>query len=118
MTILAGILSLGNITFETTDSDILKVSETSRGWLKATAVSFLFVLLADVWQHTIDHSSQVIMAHCQCDSSQPLLNALSKTVLFFVNKCEAKWKEKFRSQSLKTSADHVAQMLVLAKEYS
>lgn len=43
MTILAGILSLGNITFETTDSDALKVSEASRGWLKATAVSFLFV---------------------------------------------------------------------------
>ncbi|KAK9968759.1 hypothetical protein ABG768_003067 [Culter alburnus] len=40
MTILAGILSLGNITFETTDSDVLKVSETSRGWLKATAGQF------------------------------------------------------------------------------
>uniref|UniRef100_A0A9J7YGK8 Myosin motor domain-containing protein n=2 Tax=Cyprinus carpio TaxID=7962 RepID=A0A9J7YGK8_CYPCA len=40
MTILAGILSLGNITFETTDSDALKVSEASRGWLKATAGQF------------------------------------------------------------------------------
>lgn len=45
MTILAGILSLGNITFETTDNDALKVSETSRGWLKATAVSFLLHFL-------------------------------------------------------------------------
>lgn len=41
MTILAGILSLGNIAFEPTESDALKVSETSRGWLKATAVSWL-----------------------------------------------------------------------------
>ncbi|XP_073685794.1 myosin-IIIb [Garra rufa] len=40
MTILAGILSLGNITFETTDSDALKVCEASRGWLKATAGQF------------------------------------------------------------------------------
>ncbi|XP_051542316.1 myosin-IIIb [Myxocyprinus asiaticus] len=40
MTILAGILSLGNIMFETTDNDILKVSETSRGWLKVTAGQF------------------------------------------------------------------------------
>ncbi|XP_043087590.1 myosin-IIIb isoform X2 [Puntigrus tetrazona] len=40
MTILAGILSLGNITFETTDTDALKVSEGSRGWLKATAGQF------------------------------------------------------------------------------
>ncbi|XP_052463583.1 myosin-IIIb-like [Carassius gibelio] len=40
MTILAGILSLGNIAFETTDSDALKVSEESRGWLKATAGQF------------------------------------------------------------------------------
>ncbi|XP_055063389.2 myosin-IIIb isoform X2 [Misgurnus anguillicaudatus] len=40
MTILAGILSLGNIMFETTDNDLLKVSETSRGWLKATAGQF------------------------------------------------------------------------------
>uniref|UniRef100_A0A673LHC8 Myosin-IIIb-like n=1 Tax=Sinocyclocheilus rhinocerous TaxID=307959 RepID=A0A673LHC8_9TELE len=40
MTILAGILSLGNIAFETTDSDALKVSEASRGWLKATAGQF------------------------------------------------------------------------------
>lgn len=41
MTILAGILSLGNITFEPTENDALKVSETSQGWLKATAVSWL-----------------------------------------------------------------------------
>uniref|UniRef100_A0A671MG00 Myosin-IIIb-like n=1 Tax=Sinocyclocheilus anshuiensis TaxID=1608454 RepID=A0A671MG00_9TELE len=40
MTILAGILSLGNIAFEMTDSDALKVSEASRGWLKATAGQF------------------------------------------------------------------------------
>lgn len=76
MTILAGILSLGNITFETTDSDVLKVSETSRGWLKATAVSFLSVLLADVWQHRIGHNSQVIIAQCRCDSSQPFKRAI------------------------------------------
>ncbi|XP_056592476.1 myosin-IIIb [Triplophysa dalaica] len=40
MTILAGILSLGNIAFETTDSDVLRVTEASRGWLKATAGQF------------------------------------------------------------------------------
>uniref|UniRef100_W5LJ84 Uncharacterized protein n=1 Tax=Astyanax mexicanus TaxID=7994 RepID=W5LJ84_ASTMX len=37
MTILAGILSLGNITFEVTDSDALKVADKSQGWLKAAA---------------------------------------------------------------------------------
>ncbi|KAF5906904.1 myosin-IIIb-like isoform X2, partial [Clarias magur] len=40
MTILAGILSLGNITFEPTENDVLKVSETSQGWLKASAGQF------------------------------------------------------------------------------
>ncbi|XP_076876747.1 myosin-IIIb [Brachyhypopomus gauderio] len=40
MTILAGVLSLGNITFEITDSDALKVTEKCRGWLKATAGQF------------------------------------------------------------------------------
>ncbi|XP_026859236.2 myosin-IIIb isoform X2 [Electrophorus electricus] len=40
MTILAGVLSLGNITFETTDSDALKVTEKCQGWLKATAGQF------------------------------------------------------------------------------
>lgn len=40
MTILAGILSLGNIMFEPTENDALKVSKTSQGWLKATAVSW------------------------------------------------------------------------------
>ncbi|XP_051972809.1 myosin-IIIb [Xyrauchen texanus] len=40
MTILAGILSMGNIMFETTDNDILKVTEASRGWLKVTAGQF------------------------------------------------------------------------------
>ncbi|XP_034168493.2 myosin-IIIb isoform X1 [Pangasianodon hypophthalmus] len=40
MTILAGILSLGNITFEPTENDALKVSKTSQGWLKATAGQF------------------------------------------------------------------------------
>ncbi|KAG7476572.1 hypothetical protein MATL_G00084410 [Megalops atlanticus] len=40
MTILAGILSLGNIMFEPTDGEMLKVTETSSGWLKATAGQF------------------------------------------------------------------------------
>ncbi|XP_051971635.1 myosin-IIIb-like [Xyrauchen texanus] len=40
MTILAGILSLGNITFETTDNDVLNVCEGLHGWLKATADQF------------------------------------------------------------------------------
>ncbi|KFO73911.1 Unconventional myosin-VIIb, partial [Cuculus canorus] len=38
--ILAGVLSLGNVTFEPEESNgSVKVSETSRGWLKAAAVS-------------------------------------------------------------------------------
>jgi len=103
MTILAGILSLGNITFETTDSDALKVSETSRGWLKATAVSFLFALLADVRQHTTGHNSRVLMTLVsRCDSSQPPLNAFLTTVLFLLGKCEDNWKEEFESQTLNT----------------
>uniref|UniRef100_A0A6Q2X685 Myosin motor domain-containing protein n=1 Tax=Esox lucius TaxID=8010 RepID=A0A6Q2X685_ESOLU len=40
MTILAGILSLGNIMFEPTETDALKVTEKSMGWLKATAGQF------------------------------------------------------------------------------
>ncbi|KAG9338287.1 hypothetical protein JZ751_025958 [Albula glossodonta] len=40
MTILAGILSLGNIMFEPTDSEMLRVTEKSSGWLKATAGQF------------------------------------------------------------------------------
>ncbi|XP_062334016.1 myosin-IIIa [Osmerus eperlanus] len=40
MTILAGILSLGNIMFEPTDTDGVKVTDKSRGWLKATAGQF------------------------------------------------------------------------------
>ncbi|XP_066507913.1 myosin-IIIb isoform X2 [Hoplias malabaricus] len=40
MTILAGILSLGNITFETADNDALKVTDKSQGWLKAAAGQF------------------------------------------------------------------------------
>ncbi|XP_030623933.1 myosin-IIIb-like [Chanos chanos] len=40
MTILAGILSLGNITFEPTDTEALKVSDQSVGWLKASAGQF------------------------------------------------------------------------------
>ncbi|MCI4388069.1 hypothetical protein PGIGA_G00081280 [Pangasianodon gigas] len=40
MTILAGILSLGNIMFEPTENEALKVSKTSQGWLKATAGQF------------------------------------------------------------------------------
>lgn len=41
ITILAGILSLGNIMFEPGEGDALRVTETSVGWLKAAAVSFL-----------------------------------------------------------------------------
>lgn len=38
--ILAGVLSLGNVTFEPEESNgSVKVSEASRGWLKAAAVS-------------------------------------------------------------------------------
>ncbi|NWX32023.1 MYO3B protein, partial [Notiomystis cincta] len=38
--ILAGVLSLGNVTFEPEESDgSVKVSEASRGWLRAAAVS-------------------------------------------------------------------------------
>uniref|UniRef100_A0AAY4AW28 Uncharacterized protein n=1 Tax=Denticeps clupeoides TaxID=299321 RepID=A0AAY4AW28_9TELE len=40
LTILAGILSLGNIAFEPTDSDGMKVTEMSVGWLKAAAGQF------------------------------------------------------------------------------
>ena len=39
MTILAGILSLGNTMFQPTDTDSVKVTDKSMGWLKATAVS-------------------------------------------------------------------------------
>ncbi|KFV17895.1 Unconventional myosin-VIIb, partial [Tauraco erythrolophus] len=43
--ILAGVLSLGNVTFEPEESNgSVKVSEASRGWLKATAVSQVNVL--------------------------------------------------------------------------
>ncbi|CAB1332799.1 unnamed protein product [Coregonus sp. 'balchen'] len=38
MTILAGILSLGNIMFEPTETDALRVTGKSMGWLKATAL--------------------------------------------------------------------------------
>ncbi|XP_067888368.1 myosin-IIIb isoform X1 [Heterodontus francisci] len=40
MTILAGILSLGNIIFEPQDNGILKVTDQSKGWLKAAAGQF------------------------------------------------------------------------------
>uniref|UniRef100_A0A8C7SJN8 Myosin motor domain-containing protein n=1 Tax=Oncorhynchus mykiss TaxID=8022 RepID=A0A8C7SJN8_ONCMY len=40
MTILAGILSLGNIMFEPTETDALRVTNKSMGWLKATAGQF------------------------------------------------------------------------------
>ncbi|XP_061071712.1 myosin-IIIb isoform X2 [Conger conger] len=40
MTILAGILSLGNIMFEPTDGEMVKVTNKSLGWLKATAGQF------------------------------------------------------------------------------
>ncbi|KAK6305339.1 hypothetical protein J4Q44_G00241190 [Coregonus suidteri] len=40
MTILAGILSLGNIMFEPTETDALRVTGKSMGWLKATAGQF------------------------------------------------------------------------------
>ncbi|XP_052633959.1 unconventional myosin-VIIa-like isoform X2 [Harpia harpyja] len=40
-TILAGVLSLGNVTFEPEESDgSVKVSEVSQGWLKAAASQF------------------------------------------------------------------------------
>ncbi|MGH0186074.1 UNVERIFIED_CONTAM: hypothetical protein FKN15_020121 [Acipenser sinensis] len=40
-TILAGILSLGNIKFEPQETGILKATEQSNGWLKAAAVSIV-----------------------------------------------------------------------------
>ncbi|KAL2087692.1 hypothetical protein ACEWY4_016520 [Coilia grayii] len=40
MTILAGILSLGNIMFEPGEGDVLRVTNTSVGWLKAAAGQF------------------------------------------------------------------------------
>lgn len=40
MTILAGILSLGNIMFEPGEGDALRVMETSKGWLRAAAGQF------------------------------------------------------------------------------
>ncbi|XP_028660644.1 myosin-IIIb isoform X2 [Erpetoichthys calabaricus] len=40
MTILAGILSLGNIGFEPQENAILKVTDQSTGWLKAAAGQF------------------------------------------------------------------------------
>ncbi|XP_015221377.2 myosin-IIIb [Lepisosteus oculatus] len=40
MTILAGILSLGNIMFEPQDNEMLKVTAKSVGWLKAAAGQF------------------------------------------------------------------------------
>uniref|UniRef100_A0A674AIW9 Myosin-IIIb-like n=1 Tax=Salmo trutta TaxID=8032 RepID=A0A674AIW9_SALTR len=40
MTILAGILSLGNIMFEPTETDAVRVTDKSMGWLKATAGQF------------------------------------------------------------------------------
>eukprot|EP00062_Callorhinchus_milii_P012217 gi/632959014/ref/XP_007895376.1/ PREDICTED: myosin-IIIb-like isoform X2 [Callorhinchus milii] len=40
LTILAGILSLGNIVFEPQDTGILKVTNESKGWLKAAAGQF------------------------------------------------------------------------------
>lgn len=43
--ILAGVLSLGNVTFEPQESNgSLKVSESSQGWLKAAAVSHGFAV--------------------------------------------------------------------------
>ncbi|NXL82527.1 MYO3B protein, partial [Leptocoma aspasia] len=43
--ILAGVLSLGNVTFEPEESNgSVKVSEASRGWLKAAAVTSLCVM--------------------------------------------------------------------------
>ncbi|XP_072428332.1 myosin-IIIb isoform X3 [Chiloscyllium punctatum] len=40
MTILAGILSLGNIIYEPQENGILKVTDQSKGWLKAAAGQF------------------------------------------------------------------------------
>lgn len=39
--ILAGVLSLGNVTFQSQENNgAVRVSEASRGWLKASAVSW------------------------------------------------------------------------------
>ncbi|NXN32696.1 MYO3B protein, partial [Nycticryphes semicollaris] len=47
--ILAGVLSLGNVTFEPDEKNgSVKVSETSRGWLKAAAVNGLSQLVCCV----------------------------------------------------------------------
>ncbi|NWX19007.1 MYO3B protein, partial [Aegotheles bennettii] len=47
--ILAGVLSLGNVTFEPEESNgSVKVSEASRGWLKAAAVNILSQLVCCV----------------------------------------------------------------------
>ncbi|XP_063067724.1 myosin-IIIb isoform X2 [Engraulis encrasicolus] len=40
MTILAGILSLGNIMFEPGEGDVLRITSSSVGWLKAAAGQF------------------------------------------------------------------------------
>ncbi|NXH29851.1 MYO3B protein, partial [Myiagra hebetior] len=60
--ILAGVLSLGNVTFEPEESDgSVKVSEASRGWLKAAAVSHKKSLLLEV----------LLVCCCPCSPVSP-----------------------------------------------
>ncbi len=97
MTILAGILSLGNIAFETTDSDALKVSETSRGWLKATAVSFLFLTDTGCGSFTVSFHKSTWRAEVHATARslnhkmKCIFNTKHSAVLFLV--CEV-WKQK------------------------
>ena len=68
--ILAGVLSLGNVTFEPQESDgSLKVSESSQGWLKAAAVSHSFpvcpvIALVFTAIDTQRNDSQVLFLVC------------------------------------------------------
>ena len=58
--ILAGVLSLGNVTFEPEESNgSVKVSEASQGWLKAAAVSH-----KKSWQKPYGYDAG---SHWQCD---------------------------------------------------
>ncbi|NXA32412.1 MYO3B protein, partial [Eudromia elegans] len=60
--ILAGVLSLGNVTFEPQENSVsVKVSEASRGWLKAAAVDLLRLLLVC---SVLSSSWNSLMSHC------------------------------------------------------